>query len=125
MPGNRRCTSATSGLTTERFCFSDLTSPSSTSRVRAPTYTVASSGPRLLPHLVRLDHVADLDVVVADADTALEAFPDLGRVILEPPQRVDVEILGDNYAVPDQARLAVARDRAGAHQAARDVADPP
>src|SRR5262249_56847111 len=75
-PGNRRCTSAMRGLTTERFCLSDRTSPSSTSRVRAPTYTSAGSGPRLLPHLERLDRVADVDVVVADPDAAPEPPPD-------------------------------------------------
>src|ERR1700733_9848215 len=112
-----------SGLTTERFCFSDLTSPSSTSRVRAPTY-MPGLGPRLLAQLERLDRVTDLQVVVADADTALEAFPDLGRVILEPAQRIDGQVVRDNHAVPDQPGLAVARDRAGPDDAARDVADP-
>src|SRR5215468_4182477 len=38
-PGWRRCTSAMIDRTTERFCFSDRTSPSSTSRVSVPTYT--------------------------------------------------------------------------------------
>src|SRR5580693_8501966 len=104
MPGNRRCTSAINGLTTERFCFSDLTSPSSTSRVKAPTYTPAPVqaadrlGPRLLPHLERLDHVTDLDVAVTEADTALEALPDLSGIFLEPAQRVDVEVVRDDDA---------------------------
>src|SRR5215467_6596133 len=104
------------GRTAERFCFSDRTSPSSTSRVSAPTYTARApllSGSRLLPHLERLDHVADLDVVVADADAALEALADLGRVVLEPAQRVDGEVVRDHHAVADQAGLAVAGDRAG------------
>src|SRR5580693_711353 len=130
MPGNRRCTSAISGLTTERFCFSDLMSPSSTSRVRAPTYTPAPapaadrSGPRLLPHLERLDHVTDLDVAVTESDAALEALPDLGRVVLEPAQRIDAEVVRDDDAVADEAGLAVAGDRARADDAACDIADP-
>src|SRR5258708_4677842 len=119
------------GLTTERFCFSDRTSPSRTSRVRAPTYTAASrdyregpSGSRLLPQLEGLDHVAHMDVVVADPDTALEAFPDLGRVLLEPAQRLDGEVLGNHHTIPDQPGLAVPRDRAGPDDGAGHVADP-
>src|SRR5690242_4872916 len=82
------------------------------------------SGARLLPHLERLDDVLDPDVVVADADTALVAFADLGHVVLEPAQALDREVVGDDHAVPDDPRLAVAGDRAGADDAARDVADP-
>src|SRR6185437_15547684 len=81
-------------------------------------------GPRLLPHLERLDDVLDPNVAVADADTALVALADLGHVLLEPAQAFDREVVGDDHAVPDDPRLAVARDRAGADDAARDVADP-
>src|ERR1039457_1702658 len=125
-PGNLRCTSAMSGLTAERFCFSDRTSPSSTSRVRAPTYTTAvpASGARLLPHLECLDHIAHLDVVVANADTAFETFAHLGDVVLEPAQRLDVEIVGHHDPIADQPPLAVAGDCARAHDAAGDAADP-
>src|SRR6202023_4352835 len=77
----------------------------------------------LLPHLERLDDVLDPDVVVAHADTALVAFADLGHVVLEPAQAFDREVVGDDHAVPDDPRLAVARDRAGADDAARDAAD--
>src|SRR5260370_5395693 len=118
------------GLTTERFCFSDRTSPSMTSRVRAPTYTAAPwfrpvrSGPGLLPQLEGLYHVTEMDVAVADPDTALEAFPDLGRMVLEPAQRLDGEVLGNHDAVPDQPGLAVPRDRAGPDDATGHVADP-
>src|SRR5208282_1113047 len=149
------------------FCLSDRTSPSSTSRVRAPTYTgfppLASgppatsprplhcaafprrlslrsallspggaaalrlagpwSGAGLLPHLERLDDVVDTNVVVAEADTALEALANLGRIVLEPAQRVDREAARDHHAVADQAGLAVAGDRAGADDAAGHVAD--
>src|ERR1700691_1114250 len=82
------------------------------------------SGPWLLPHLVRLDRVFDPDVVVADADTAFVALADLGRVVLEPAQRIHRQVVGDHHAVPDQPRLAAAVDRAGADDAAGDVADP-
>src|SRR5215470_4621505 len=125
-PGWRRCTAAMIDRTTERFCFSDRTSPSSTSRVRAPTYKLSpgSSVPRLLPHLVGLDHVIDLDVVIADADTALVALADLGHVLLEPAQRLDREALLHHDTVADQASLAAPVDRAGTHQRAGDVADP-
>src|ERR1700722_12744647 len=135
-PGSRRRSSATSGRTTARLAFSECTSPSSTSSVSAATYTASPrrpgtwdpagtcSGPRLLPHLEGLDGVLDPDVVVADADTALEALADLGRVVLEPAQRVDAEVVRDHHAVPDQPRLAVAGDRAGADDAAGHGANP-
>src|SRR3984957_13569420 len=139
---------------TDRFCLSERTSPSSTSSVSAATYmargrllaaavprTAACGppkgpagcrylvvrkrlGPRLLPHLERLDDVLDPDVVVADADAALVALADLGRIVLEPAQRLHREVVGDHHAVPDHPRLAVSGDRAGADDAARDGADP-
>src|SRR6266516_6947120 len=128
-PGCRLRTSATIEATAERFCFSDRTSPSSTSSVSAPRYTSAALGsrasaPRLLPHLVGLDHIAELEVVVADADTALVPLADLGDVILEPAQRPDREALRHHDTVADQACLAAAVDRARAHDAAGDVAGP-
>src|SRR5215471_9694400 len=126
-PGCRLRTSAMIDRTTERFCLSDRMSPSSTSSVRAPTYTPASyvaSVPRLLPHLVGLDHVAEVDVVVADADTALVALADLGHVVLEPAQRLDREALRDHDTVADQAGPAAAVDGARPHDAPGDVADP-
>src|SRR6266700_1473658 len=110
-----------------------------TSSVSAATYTAlppalavsltsdpagTRSGPRLLPQLEGLDGVADPDVVVADADTALEALADLGRVLLEPAQRVHRQVVGDHHAVPDQPRLAAAADQATAHDGPGDVADP-
>src|SRR5689334_23641360 len=108
-----------------------------TSRVSAATYMVSRSGefawagpastrsgPRLLPHLEGLDGVTDPDVVVADADTALEALADLGRILLEPAQRVHRQVVGDHHAVPDQPRLAAAADQAAAHDGPGDVADP-
>src|SRR5580700_3075036 len=130
---------------TPRLPFSECTSPRSTSSVSAATYTAPLrscpsnsarltgpdylgpdpwSGPWLLPHLEGLDRVGDPDIVVADADTALEALADLGRVLLEPPQRVHRQVVGDHHAVPDQPRLVTAVDRAAAHDAAGHVADP-
>src|SRR5215467_10286878 len=122
-PGWRLRTSAMIEATAERFCLSDRMSPSRTSSVSAPTYTPASV-PRLLPHLVGLDHVAEVDVAVAEADTALVALADLGHVVLEPAQRLDREALLNHDTVADQTRLAAPVDRAGAHQRAGDVADP-
>src|SRR6266699_1677256 len=91
---------------------------------QAPCAGHRASAARLLPHLERLDHIADLDVAVADADTALEALADLGRIVLEPAQRLHGEAVRDHDAVADQARLAVAGDRAGPDDAAGHVADP-
>src|SRR5690349_14073545 len=80
--------------------------------------------PGLLPHLERLDDVADLDVVVTtQRDTALEALTDLRRVVLEPPQRRDRRVLRRDGAVADDPGLGVAPDETGAHQAAGDDAD--
>src|SRR5215469_17270150 len=111
--------------TAERFCFSDRTSPIRTSSVSAPTYTAASLGrhqprsvPRLLSHLVGLDHVLDLDVAVTDADAALVALADLGHVLLEPAQRLHAEVLRHHDAVADQACLAAAGDDARTDDAA-------
>src|SRR4051794_30940047 len=88
----------------------------------APTRN--GSGAGHLPLLEGLDDVLDLDVVVRpEADTALEAFADLGDVLLEPTQRLDTQVVGDDDTVPNQPCPAVAVDGAGAHDAAGDVAD--
>src|SRR6516165_6534141 len=81
------------------------------------------SVPRLLPHLVGLDHVLDLDVAVTDADAALVALADLGDVLLEPAQRVHAEVLRHHNTVADQAGLAAPVDRARTDDAAGHVAD--
>src|SRR5215212_8498762 len=82
------------------------------------------SGPRDLPHLEGLHDVALLDVlVVAQDQTALEALADLGGVVLLPLQRGQVEILGHDGAVADQAHLGVAADHSAGDHAAGDVAD--
>src|ERR1700709_868638 len=127
------------GRTTERFCFSERTSPSSRSRARVPVHTAPApplpdsracwrscdgSAPRDLPLLERLDHVVDLDVVVADTDTALVALEHLTGIVLEATQRVDGEVVGDDDPISDEPRLAVPDDRAAAHEAAGDVPDP-
>src|SRR5690606_26332563 len=62
---------------------------------------------RLLAQLVRLDHVADLDVGVGDRHTALEALADLGDVVLLASQRRDGDRLGDNVVVAEQTGLRV------------------
>src|SRR3984957_16412928 len=81
------------------------------------------SGAWLLPHFEGLDHVTDLDVSIADADTALKAFADFGRVILEPAQRVDAEVVLHHDTVPDQPGPAVPDDSAGANDRTGHVAD--
>src|SRR5450756_2228601 len=54
---------------------------------------------RLLPHLVRLDHVIDLDVVERpQPDAALVTVADLGRIVLEPLERVDGEAFAHHLA---------------------------
>src|SRR5690606_2725477 len=98
--------------------------PTSEGRPWAPLTAVIGSAARLLHHLGRLDLVADLDVVVlAEADTGFEVGLDLGDVVLEAAQRLDGEAIGDDDAVADDARLGVARDRAGADDDTRDVAE--
>src|SRR6478752_5131666 len=82
------------------------------------------SAARLLDHLGRLDLVADLDVVVlAEADARLEVRADLGDVVLEATQRLDGQAIGEDDAVADDAGLRIARDRAGADDDTRDVAE--
>src|SRR5262249_52378229 len=95
-------------------------------RTPRPARTVIRlrSVPRLLPHLVGLDRVLDLDVAIADADAALVALADFGHVLLEPAQGVHAEVLRHHDAVSDQACLAAAGDDAGADDAAGHVADP-
>src|SRR3954447_3343156 len=82
------------------------------------------SAARDLPLLEGLDHVIELDVVVADPDTALVALGHLTRVVLEAPQRLDGEVVGDDDPIAHEPRLAVADDRAAADETAGDVADP-
>src|SRR3954468_3067705 len=139
----RRRSSATIGRTTARLPLSEWTSPSSRSAVSDPVNTGyllllrmnraragISRGPgpgsvaRLLAHLERLDDVLDLDVVERpQADTALVALADLGRVVLEPAEGLHRQIVGDHGTVTHETRLRVAHDRAAAHQRTGDVAD--
>src|SRR5690242_16616927 len=82
------------------------------------------SGARLLAHLVGLDDVFQLEVaVVAERETTLETFADLGGVVLEPLERADREVLRDHLAVAEQARPGVAADLARQDHATRDRAD--
>src|SRR4051794_12309679 len=78
----------------------------------------------LLAQFERLDDVLVLDVVVRpQPDTALVALADLGDVVLEPPQRVDEEVVVDDDARPQQPRLGVPPDLARPDDAAGDVAE--
>src|SRR5665647_3205009 len=80
---------------------------------------------RLLPHLVRLDHVVGLDVVERpQPDAALVSVADLGRVVLEPLERVDGEALAHHLAAPQHPGTCVAADDARAHERTGDVAEP-
>src|SRR5207248_2787883 len=79
-----------------------------------PFAELRTSGAGLLPHLERLDEVADLDVVVvAERDAALEALADLGGVFLEPAEAGDGQVLRHHSTVAEEPRLAVAPDEAG------------
>src|SRR5829696_2154909 len=120
----RRRSSATTGRTTDRFSFSEWTSPRRRSATSDPVNNRVLP-PRLLAQLERLDHVTDLDVVErAQPDTALVALADLGRVLLEPLEGLHGEVVRDHGPVPDEPGLGVAPDLPGPHQAARHVADP-
>ena len=77
---------------------------------RAPLGTTRAASPAL----VGLDGVLDLDVVPrAEPDAALEALADLGRVILEPAQRVDLQVVVDDHPAAQQPSLGVPPDLAG------------
>src|SRR5690606_35769743 len=92
---------------------------------RTPHRHPATSLARLLAQLEGLHHVVDLDVVEApERQAALEALPHLGHVVLLAPQRGDGQVVGDHRAVADQAGAGVAPDRARAHQAPGDGAEP-
>ena len=93
-----------------RPCRPPTTSTDTTSYAQTSAVRPRELDPRLLPQLERLDDVVDLDVVErTKPDTALEALANLGRVILEPLQRLDREVVGDDRAVANQPGLAVAR----------------
>src|SRR5882757_1449647 len=145
---NRR-SCASIGRITDRLAFNECTSPSSTSATSVPvnnrpltplcaeTSLTGYAGQGrltcrcvrlrawLLAKLERLDDVLGLDVVVGpQADTALVAFPDLGRVVLEPLERLNRQVVRHDHAVADQPGLAVPADLATAHDRTGDVADP-
>src|SRR5436190_10031591 len=101
---------------------SSIDRPREPSRARCGTAGASAAG--LLPHLVCRDDVVDLDVVVAaEVDTALEAVPDLGDVVLEAAQPLDVEVLRHDLAVAQQTGLGVPPDLAGTDEDTRDVAE--
>src|SRR6185503_5876632 len=77
----------------------------------------------LLAH-VRLETVADLDVVVAgQLDAALEAALDFLGVFLDAAQRLNRQVFGNDLAVANETNLAAALDVAVGDHAAGDVAD--
>src|SRR2546423_9865577 len=93
--------------------------------IRVPRSTCLSLHARLLAHLVGLDDVAYVDVVVvAERQTTLEPVADLGRVVLEPLERRDGEVLRHHRVVAQQPGLAVAPEETRPDDAAGDVADP-
>src|SRR5689334_20383553 len=74
---------------------------------------------------IRLEAVADLDVVVAgELDATLEALLDFLHVVLHPLQRVDGQAFGDDLAVADQSNLVGSHDVAVGAHATGDVAQP-
>src|SRR5450756_1710546 len=80
---------------------------------------------RLLAHLVRLDHVIDLDVVERpQPDAALVTVADLGRIVLEPLERVDGEALAHHLGAPQHPGSRAAADDARPHERTGDVAEP-
>src|SRR5665648_770957 len=80
---------------------------------------------RLFPHLVRLDHVIDLDVVERpQPDAALVTVADLGRIVLEPLERVDGEALAHHLGAPQHPGSRAAADDARPHERTGDVAEP-
>src|SRR5687767_3153367 len=75
--------------------------------------------PRLWLDGVRLDDVADLDVVRVERDAALETRGDLAHVVLHTAQRLDVSVVRDLSAA-QQPRLGTTAHDAVQHAAARD-----
>src|SRR5262249_23408730 len=78
---------------------------------------------------IRLDHVADLDIVVAgNLEAALEAFAHFAHVFLEALERVEaggaVGGWADDPGIADHTHLGRTLDRALGHEAAGNRADP-
>src|SRR5687767_5895414 len=72
---------------------------------------------------VRLEDVADLDVVVVgELDAALEAGLDLADVLLHTAERLDRQVFGDDRPAAGEADLAAALDVPVGDEAAGDVA---
>src|SRR6478672_4033726 len=80
-------------------------------------------GALLFHQLVGLDHVALLDVGVAQRQTALVAVAHLGDVVLLSAQRLHRDVLRDHHVVAQQPRLGITPDGARRDEATRDVAD--
>src|SRR5215468_2494330 len=93
-------------------------------RGRACRGFAGRSGAGLLPHLERLDDVADPQIVVAaEGQTTLEALADLGRIVLEASERRDRDVVRDHGTIAQQTCLRVATDDATPDDAAGDETD--
>src|SRR5215472_5948364 len=72
---------------------------------------------------IRLDQVADFDVVeILDSDAALETFPHLAGIILEPLERCQRPVIHLD-AIADDPDARGPRDDPAAHEAPRDRSD--
>src|SRR6476659_6502590 len=80
-------------------------------------------GALLFHQLVGLDHVALLDVGVAQRQTALVAVAHLGGGRILSKQRLHRDVLRDHHVVAQQPRLGITPDGARRDEATRDVAD--
>src|SRR3954468_22133385 len=116
-------------LTTCRLSLRDIASGIEISTCKMPTCMAQPRRGRLqrplelLPH-VRLEDVADLDVVVVgELDAALETRLDFLDVVLDPAERFDREVLGDDDAAAGEADLAAALHVAVGDEAAGNVAE--
>src|SRR2546427_9654318 len=90
----------------------------------SPTTTASAAHQRArdLLDLVRLDDVADLDVVeVLDPDAALEALAHLADVVLEALERGERAVV-HLHAVANHPDLRRPRDPTRPHEAAADAA---
>src|SRR5262245_34562603 len=108
-----------------RLALSDLLSGTWRSKQTAAACLIrprASSRTRDLALLVRLDHVALLEVlVVLEPDAALEALAHLTHVLLEAAKRCD-RALPDDRALTKEPDLRPARDDTVRDVAAGDTA---
>src|SRR5690606_34617255 len=114
---------STWGRSTALLLLSDCAAGMWSSR-RTAQLCIYSSSAGDLSDLVDLDEVALLDVVeVGQADTALEALGHLANVVLEPLERVDGPVVGDDSGA-QQPGTGTALDHAFGDVATGDGSDP-